>query len=236
MHRLRIGAACALLLFAAGRAAADDGVIELNQARALAGGVTPGDAPGFPVTLAESGSYRLTSNLTNPADVSWIELTANGVSLDLGGFALLGPTTCTGVLPPTYVTCASFGSAFGILGTTAGNRIRNGTIDGTRGGGLLLGPGAVVEDLVVTNVIHAIRVGFGSRVARCSVALVGGIGVQVEWGQVSDCVIRHVAGSGINDSSGSPPSTARGVSLFFMPVYMINTTSLENNTCGGAPC
>ena len=45
-------------------ALAVDGVIEINQARAMAGGITAGDNPGFPVNLTESGSYRLTSDLT----------------------------------------------------------------------------------------------------------------------------------------------------------------------------
>jgi hypothetical protein len=39
-------------------AAAVDGVIEINQAKALAGGVTPGDTAGFPVALSAPGSYR----------------------------------------------------------------------------------------------------------------------------------------------------------------------------------
>lgn len=34
-----------------------------TQARALAGGVTPADLPGFPVTISEPGSYRLASDL-----------------------------------------------------------------------------------------------------------------------------------------------------------------------------
>ena len=49
--------------------AASDGVIEINQARALQGGVTEGDTPGFPVTISQSGSYRLTGNLTVPGGV-----------------------------------------------------------------------------------------------------------------------------------------------------------------------
>jgi hypothetical protein len=53
--------------------AAVDGVIEINQSRALAGGVTPGDAPGFPVTISARGSYRLTGNL---------DLTAPGAAND----------------------------------------------------------------------------------------------------------------------------------------------------------
>jgi len=41
-----------------------DGVTEVNQTRAVAGGVTSDDTPGFPVTLNHPGSYRLTGNLT----------------------------------------------------------------------------------------------------------------------------------------------------------------------------
>jgi hypothetical protein len=42
---------------------ASDGRIEINQAKALAGGVTPGDTPGFPVSITVGGSYVLTSDL-----------------------------------------------------------------------------------------------------------------------------------------------------------------------------
>ena len=43
-----------------------DGVVLINQAAALAGNVTPGDTPGFPVVISVSGSYRLSGNLTVP--------------------------------------------------------------------------------------------------------------------------------------------------------------------------
>lgn len=49
---LGCGALGALLLGLAGSAWAVDGVIDINQARALAGGVTPGDTAGFPVTIS----------------------------------------------------------------------------------------------------------------------------------------------------------------------------------------
>ena len=63
-----ITGACGLLLPTTPHAA--DGKIEINQAKALAGGVTATDAPGFPVTIDQSGSYLLTSDLTVPADTS----------------------------------------------------------------------------------------------------------------------------------------------------------------------
>jgi hypothetical protein len=39
-----------------------DGVILIDQNKALAGNVTPGDTPGFPVIISQPGSYRLDSN------------------------------------------------------------------------------------------------------------------------------------------------------------------------------
>ena len=70
-----------------------DGVVLINQASALAGNVTPGDTPGFPVTISQPGSYRLAGNLTVPdANTTAIEVTATGqVTVDLNGFVISGP-------------------------------------------------------------------------------------------------------------------------------------------------
>src|SRR6266540_3776373 len=73
-----------------------DGVVLIDQNRALAGGVTPGDTPGFPVTLSVPGSYRLTGNLTVPdANTTAIQIAADNVTLDLNGFSILGPVVCS---------------------------------------------------------------------------------------------------------------------------------------------
>ena len=53
---------------------AGDGRIEINEARAFAGGVTAGDAPGFPVTLDQGGSYLLTGNLLLPNENTVVSL------------------------------------------------------------------------------------------------------------------------------------------------------------------
>ncbi len=47
------------MILAVSPAGAVDGVVLIDQNRALAGNVTPGDTPGFPVTISLSGSYRL---------------------------------------------------------------------------------------------------------------------------------------------------------------------------------
>lgn len=97
-----------------------DGVIEINQARALAGGVTPGDAAGFPVDINQSGSYRLTSDLSVDKDATAIQIIANNVAIDLNGFSILGPNLCTQNIDnndPDYlkVTCSAQGSGRGIF-------------------------------------------------------------------------------------------------------------------------
>ena len=80
---------CLAGMFAMSPSAYAREVVLITQAKAMAGNVTPGDAPGFPVSIARPGSYRLTSNLrlqSGPA----IEITADNVSLNLNGFSIIG--------------------------------------------------------------------------------------------------------------------------------------------------
>jgi hypothetical protein len=103
--------------------------VTITQAKAIKGGVTPGDAPGFPVTLSKPGSYVLASNLTVPDEYTTaIELGADHVTLDLTGYAILGVTDCSGGMTP----CARSGSGIGIqtVGVRFNITIRNGTIQG----------------------------------------------------------------------------------------------------------
>lgn len=69
----------------------DEGVRVITQEDAEVGNVTAGDAPGFPVTISESDSYRLGSNMTLlDGDTTGIEITAGTVTLDLNGFSIVG--------------------------------------------------------------------------------------------------------------------------------------------------
>ena len=107
-----VAVAATILSLGASPALAVDGVIEINQAAALAGGITPCDAPGFPVTISQPGSYRLTSNLIVPdAATNGIQITANDVTLDLNGFSIIGPNTCT----PNPVRCTFSGGGIGVM-------------------------------------------------------------------------------------------------------------------------
>jgi len=134
-----------------------DGVVLIDQNHALAGNITAGDAPGFPVTLSQPGSYRLTSNLTvADANTTGIQIMANNVTLDLNGFSIIGPVVCTS----SPATCPAVGTGIGIEAQNSlpgrpgpsGVRVFNGTVRGMGSSGLLMvGAGSSVERMQVTN-------------------------------------------------------------------------------------
>ena len=123
-----------------------DGVIEINQARALAGGVTSGDSPGFPVTLSEPGSYRLTGNLhTDSKDVTAISVEADNVTVDLNGFTI----ACTFVSEvPAACTANATGSGYGIVGVGyVKAAVKNGSIEYMGADGIYLDSKAQVTNM-----------------------------------------------------------------------------------------
>jgi parallel beta-helix repeat protein len=64
--------------------------IKITQAKAQNGNVTPGDTPGYPITISRSGSYVLDGNLGVPPNSDGIMITAANVNLDLAGFTIQG--------------------------------------------------------------------------------------------------------------------------------------------------
>ncbi len=106
--------ATAALVWLAGSAVADEGLTEINQARALAGGITTSDNPGFPITLVP-GNYRLTSDLQPGGVLLFLGNTSNDVKIDLNGFTIDGGGT-----PSNGIQ----------LGSGSNWEIRNGTIRG----------------------------------------------------------------------------------------------------------
>lgn len=147
---------------------ASDGVIEINQAKALAGNVTAGDVGGFPVSINAAGSYILTSNLTVPLHTAAIQINAAAVTLDLGGFIVLGPNVCTGY---PVSSCTVEGGTDGISSPAAGFMavIRNGTVQGMSGFGITLaGDSSTVENVrLLSNGSGGIRLAGTGRVSRC---------------------------------------------------------------------
>jgi hypothetical protein len=122
-------------------------VITIDQAKALAGNVTPGDAPGFPITISQAGSYRLMSNLTvADAGSTAIKITHPHVTLDLNGFTVQGPILCSAGGAPNVVSCTSDGMAasargHGIEVYISGTQrsavlVKDGTVTGFAGPGI----------------------------------------------------------------------------------------------------
>jgi len=165
---LASGAALLALLLANPPARASDGVIEINQAKALAGGVTPGDDPGFPVTLSQEGSYRLTGNLSVAGPSSAIVITMWNLSLDLGGFTVSGPNVCTGY--PT-TGCTNTGGDAGIRAEGGSHHVRveNGVVRSFNGRGVSLegASSSAVNLRVLINGGDGIYLGGAGRVMDC---------------------------------------------------------------------
>lgn len=156
-------------------ALAVDGVVEINQVSAAHGGVTPGDAPGFPVTLSAAGSYRLTGNLSNPDyGTSIIEIGADDVTIDLNGFRV-GHCPDGGFCFP--------GAANGIDGSGfTGLHLHGGTVMGSQGTCIHFTGRASLRDLEVEGCATGIDVGDGSRVQAVRVAGSTGEGIQLGRG------------------------------------------------------
>jgi len=143
-----LSATALLLALSATSAFAVYGVIEINQARALAGNVTSGDTAGFPVTISQSGSYRLTGNLTVPnTSVHAIQIIADNVPVDLNGFSIIGQTVCSGA----SLDSVPAASGHGIDSFRNNISIANGVIRGMGMGLWLVGDTLVVENVRVLS-------------------------------------------------------------------------------------
>lgn len=132
---------------------AADGAILINQQKALTGSVTAGDAPGFPVTLSQPGSYVLSGNLTvSDQNTTAIQVTADNVTIDLNGFSIIGPNIANGI-------------GEGVSASSRTNiSVLNGTVRGMGSSGLFLGNKARAEGLRLISNTSGLRVGVDSLV------------------------------------------------------------------------
>ena len=170
-HVIRLLLAIATLISAAS-VFASDGQLEINQACAVNTGCFSGDTPGFPVTIDGSAgrSYRLTGDLTIPSvDSDGILISASDISIDLGGFTIMG-LACVGA--QSNCTPSPVGEGSGVATINAfsdkypGISVNNGSIIGMGAHGVLLGNQAEVSSLRVRwNGTDGIRVRIGSMVS-----------------------------------------------------------------------
>ena len=233
-------------------ALAVDGVIEINQVRAKAGGVTPGDTPLFPVTIDQPGSYRLTGNLdvtdasarpgsTLAENTTAIHVTANDVTIDLNGFMIKSPTSCSG----TPLMCSPMGSGMGIdanAPTQSGVAVLNGTVRGMGANGMSLGDQSLVEKVravsngsagiaatTVTNCTADKNAGAGigaDTVANCTADNNGIIGILAVT--VANCTARFSGGTGIGASTATGCSALANGGKGIVAITAIGCTADSN--------
>lgn len=241
--RLETCVAALLLGTLATPALAVDGVVLIDQNRAAAGGVTPGDTAGFPVTISVPGSYRLAGDLTvGDSNTSAIVITAPNVSLDLNGFSILGPVSCG--RSGGAVACTPGGSGIGVSAPAASNvTITNGTIRGFAQPAILMTAGGALP----------------SRVEKTSAASNGSTGIAVDDGVLANNIatLNAIHGLGLNHGYAvGNYSTNNGASGLFIgsggymgnvftlngfnttgtPVFSASAVNMGQNVCGGSSC
>lgn len=172
---------------------ASDGALEISQA-CVAAGCFPGDTPGYPVTITQAGSYRLTSNLSTASNTDTvIRFDVVDVHLDLGGFTISGPVTCTG--SPAVCTGASVSFAgFGIQAVPGFGSVRNGTVRGIGRAGIAAGSAMRIEAVhLIGNGVNGIEGSWGSDgwiVEGCVVNGNGDSGMALIFGTGAGTLIR----------------------------------------------
>lgn len=163
---MRVATSLGLLWLLPLSASAGDGALEINQT-CVATGCFPGDSAGFPVSTQAGKKYVLTSDLTlESANTDGVVL-ADSATLDLNGFSIAGPYSCTGTPP----VCTGSGNGFAIMAFSR-STVRNGAVRGMRAGVNLQGRGHLVENVSIEhNGGSGINgVGEGAIIRGCRIA------------------------------------------------------------------
>lgn len=172
---------------------------------------TPGDNDSTPslFKITQPGSYFLTGDVVGAAGVIGIEIVANDVTLDLGGFTVRGGA----------------GSLDGVRTTLSGLRrivVANGGVVGWGGSGVDLGNaiGTIVRDLFAeNNAIIGISSSSRALIERCITVDNGSQGISVGGESVVRfCVSSFNGSEGIRVSSGSVVENCSAVGNQFVGI------------------
>jgi parallel beta-helix repeat protein len=180
--------------------------------------------------ITQPGSYYLTGNIVGVAGRRGVEIAANGVTLDLAGFALQGvPGSGEGVIL--------------LLGSASGITIRNGHISGWGNAGINLQAATAfnsrVEGVTVTNNGEGILVYSHSFVTGCIVNANTGVGISaIAYCVIERCMVRGNGASGIVGGDAAVitactanENTGNGISSFSLGY--VTGCSCMNNTGDG---
>jgi len=152
-----------------------------------------------PFNITKSGSYQLQGNfVTTNANRTAILVTADNVTIDLNGFAIIGPNVCTGV----PLVCNNSGTGIGIDANDRQNiKVYNGTVRGMGDIGIRTGYGAIIESVrVVSNGGNGISISGSGTVSGNTATFNGSHGIAVGnngTGTVSGNTVTFNGGNGI---------------------------------------
>src|SRR5208282_1462683 len=224
-----------------GASAGAVGPIQINQVTVLAAG-------GFPYKIKTSGSYILTSNLTNSKSTNAIDVTAAQVTIDLNGFEILGPgssvATVTGINASGLIDVTVENGAVSEFGTgiNVGSYgiVKNLHAD-YNGNGISVGNSTVVEGCTAN---HSTDSASGASGIFCSAGCtISGNSASANTGIGIVCI-----GSGCLISGNTILNNTDGIDAFEATTgysgnvlnntnnNVIGGTSLSNNLCGGKIC
>lgn len=224
------GVALCLGLLLPATLSAVDGRFEIDI-DCVAAGCFPGDSGGvgtaaFPVTIANAGSYVLTSNIDAAAMMGniAISITASNVSLDLNGFFIsgvglmdFGALNITGSTVEVKNGRVIGGAGAGI--TASGGQIRLVNLRVSSGGGqpgINFGLGMGSDNQVLDTIVTASSFGIAapgdrSRILGCHVS--GGTTDGIRVGSnsiVADNIVTNVTGTGADGIEAGPSSLVSG--------------------------
>jgi hypothetical protein len=175
-----------------------DGEVLISQATVNAAG-------GFPYVISNPGSYKLSGNLIlTDLSKDAIVIAHDFVTLDFGGFSIIGPNDCSSgsctpfpKIPKAGVTTKY--ESIPLFNIT----IRNGTIQGMGFGIRLSGDSNTVENMNIrSNYYDGITLlrpdiqGSLQRVHGCNVNL-NNVGIIIDGGQINSNNVSGNRGSGI---------------------------------------
>jgi hypothetical protein len=219
----------ALIVFtlcAALPALAADGVILINQAKVNAQG-------GFPLKITKSGSYKLSGNLTVPANTDGIDFLVEDVTLDLNGFTISGPIVCG----DSGQNCSPLphSTTWGIAAFATSVTIRNGHIRGFSNG--VQAFGGLLEELDLISNSSSGLSGNDAVVRRNNARANGGFGIECADCVVTENVARDNASSGFAMGGNGVFGSNQLRSSFNQTLDLTDTvTSQHNSNCDGFTC
>lgn len=212
---------------------------------------TPGDADSL-FRIAAPGSYYLTGNITGVAGKHGIEVAANGVTIDLGGFDVAGaPGSLDGITDTPGLRNISIlnGSIRnwgdnGVELEAIGGRVEGLCANGNREHGIKVNSGFTLRScFAMLNGIDGQLPGFradsGTTIVECTSEFNRGSGFQLGIGSVvTDCVAVQNEKDGITASSDTLITGCVVTTNFQNGIVVSTRCVLRDNLCnvnnGGA--